>query len=218
MVIPAKHILVVVGLLAALLGIPACSTSLTKSGSTQSWHFVPAGYPSSAWQFEPIVADAEVRFTVVDARRKEDTGFRKLAETEPRYAYGDDQFFPPRLRVVATHFADAFPRDSAAARLLIERLDVIDYVPRPLGDGTCAGADQMLGFCAALLLVGEAMTPDRNSVTCYVAGTYAGTPFSSSAKVNYSQTGATEHRKAVEGGLLAAITNAITEVRAQRRR
>jgi hypothetical protein len=218
MVTLAKHILVVVGLLAAFLGIPACSTSPTKSSLTQSgWHLVPAGYPSSAWQFEPIVADAEVRFTVVDGRREEDTRFRMLGQTEPRYAYGDDQFFPTRMRVVATHFADAFPRDSAAAHLLIERLDVIDYVPRPLGDGQCSG-DGMAMFCVPLVLVGRAMAPERNSVTCYLSGSYAGTPFSSSAKVNYDKTGSMEHGKAVAGVLLAASTSAISEVRVQRRR
>ena len=217
MVTLAKHILVVVGLLAALLGIPACSTSLTKSSLTQSgWHLVPAGYPSPAWQFEPIVADAEVRFTVVDGRREEDTRFRMLGQTEPRYAYGDDQFFPTRLRVVVTHFSDAFPRNSAAAHLLIERLDVIDYVPRPLGDPQCGGEFAL--FCLAPLLVYRAIAPDSNSVTCYLSGSYAGIPFSSSAKVNYDQTGSMEHRKAVAGALLAASTNAISEVRAQRRR
>lgn len=200
----------IVGLLAALFAIAACST-----GSAPSLHFVPAGYPSSAWRFEPMVANVDVRFAVVDGRREGDTKFRMLGQTEPRYAYGDDQFAPSGLSVVATHFADAFPRDTTAAQLVIDRLDVIDYVPRPLGNGRCSG-DVTALFCVPLLLVGRTMVPHRNSVTCYLTGSYAGIPFSSSAKVDYDQPGSIEHRNAVTAILLAASTNAISEVRAQR--
>jgi hypothetical protein len=201
----------IVGLLAALIGMAACSTS-----PSQSLHPVPAGYPSTAWRFEPMVANAEVRFAVVDTRPEEDTKFRMLGQTEPRYAYGDDQFFPTGLRVVTTHFADAFPRDSAATQFVIERLDVVDYVPRPLGNGRCGG-DVTALFCVPLVLIGRAVAPDHNSVTCYLTGSYAGIPFSSSARVVYDQPGSTEHSSAVTGSLLAATTNAIGEVRAQRR-
>lgn len=204
--------LTVVGLLAALLGISACSTV-----PFQAPRSVLAGYPSSDSRFEPLVANADVWFAVVDGRREEETKFRTLGQAEPRYAYGDEQFFPSSMRVVATHFADAFPRDASAATLVIERLDVIDYVPRPLGNGRCVG-DRTAVFCVPLVLLGRAIAPDHNSITCYLTGSYAGIPFSSSTKVDYDQPNSMEHKKAVTAALLAASTNAINLVRTQRHR
>ena len=119
------------------------------------------------------------------------------------------------MRVVATHFAGAFPRDATATQLVIEQLDLVDYVPRPLGDGRCHPSPAAL-HCAAVVLVGRALNPNHNSVTCRLSGSYAGIAFSVSEEVNYDQPGSLEHRNAVTAALLAAITKAINEVRTQR--
>ena len=198
----AKCILIVVALLATA-GYSAAEPRI-------------AGYPSARWQFEPTVANAEIQFDAVDRRRPEEIQFRKLDQNEPRYAYGDDQFFPPPIRVVATHFADAFPRTFAGTQLVIDQLEVVDYVPRPLGDGHCS-PDVTALYCAGLVLAGRALVPERNSVTCRLSGTYAGIAFSVAEEVHYDQPNSLEHRQAVTAVLLAATTKAIDEVRAEKR-
>lgn len=200
MLMIAKRVLIV-GLLTLWTGV--CSA------------FAPAGYPTSRSQFEPLVANTEVRFSLLDRRPQEATRFRQLDRAEPKYAYGDDQFFPPRLRVVATHFADAFPRDAEAVQLVIKQLDVIDYVPRPFGDGRVdPGPGAWLS--AAMVLTNRALNPNWNSVTCRFSGSYAGNAFTVSEEIHYDQPASLEHRQAVTGALLAAITKAINEVRTER--
>jgi hypothetical protein len=180
-------------------------------------------FPDARWQFEPLPAYADIRFEVLDRRLEAEKQFRRLTPGEPRYIYGDGQFLPTRMRVVATHFAAAFPRDGDNTQLVIERLEMIDYVPRPSGDPDavkCGGGGPAIAIpsCAALVLAGRAISnPDRNSVTGYLSGSYAGIPFSASASANYySVPGSPEHRAAVTGALLATITEAIKEVRAER--
>src|ERR1044072_2278392 len=52
------------------------------------------------YSFSPRVADADVKFHVIDRRPTESKGFRVEEEEGVRtYIYGDRQFFPERLRV-----------------------------------------------------------------------------------------------------------------------
>jgi len=207
---------------AAIAGAPSTSASPQRDAR---FSFFPA-FPDARWHFEPLAAYADVRFELLDRRPEAEKQFRRLTSGEPRYAYGDDQFFPPRMRVVATHFADAFPRDGEDAQLVIERLEIIDYVPRSLGDPPrlrdaveCrrGGHPILVLYCVGVSFVANAVTSrDENSVACYLSGSYAGIAFSARAFVTYSVPGSPDNKAAVASVLLTATTEAIKEVSEER--
>ena len=175
--------------------------------------------PEEGRRFEPLVAAVDVQLEVLDQRPSGETLFRRFPG-EPRVAYGDEQFFPTRMRVVATHFADAFPNDAKGTRLVIKQLEIVDHAPRPFGDPNirnCRTPDIGAVICAAVMLVAGVVTsPYENSVACYLSGSYAGIAFSARTNVVYNVPGSRDNEAAVKSALLTAITEATKEIREER--
>lgn len=194
----------------AALSLGACATSGINDLDL---------YPSDHLQFSPAVATVEVEFIVLDRRRPEDKRFRESAEAKHTYLYGDSQFFPLLVRVAATHFADAFPRDVHTTELIIRQFDVIDKVPRPLGDPDVqdvAASELAAPFVAPFVLAYAAAHPGHNTITCHLLGSYDGVSFDEEVSVEYKDVRSRQHAEAVTAAILAAVTKAIHVVRNSR--
>jgi hypothetical protein len=160
--------------------------------------------------FKLTAADAEVYFQVIDQRDQAAKTFRIARQSPLLYEYGDDQFIPRRTYVVASHFAAAFPRTPPDARLVIERLELKNFMPRPYAEGK---PEEWMGAVAALLL--EALrTSEKNYIACRLTGSFAQTRFDVTQDVPYDEgPGTEEMSRAVNAAMFAAIVKAIAQVR-----
>ena len=162
--------------------------------------------------FNPQAAYAEVTFPVLDRREEANKKFRKLDQSPAFFEYGDEQFLPSRVRVVASHFAAAFPRASAKTPLVIERFDVQDSMPRPTGDGPLK--EDSVPFPALARLYWGIPSAERNRIICQLKGSFGNAPFEVTHHANYGNPAASkEHAQAVNSAMLSAITKAIEQVR-----
>jgi hypothetical protein len=138
----------------------------------------------------------------------------------PRYSsrqshiYGDAQFFPERIRVLATHFAKAIPRVTAETTLIVDRFDIGHRVARGYAHGgTC---DEMFSCVAAAITVAaDRANPNRNRIACRVRGSFNGIPFDASYDSLYVDYDATRQPARVVSVLDGAIDKAVNEVRDQ---
>lgn len=174
---------------------------------------LPINYRPHEQVFSLQIAYSKVTFSVLDRREEASKKFRKLDESPASFEYGDDQFHPSRVSVVASHFAAAFPRASAETPLIIEKFDVKDSITRPVGDQGFKGSGPSPAF--ERFIRGN-LSPVRNYIICRIKGSFGDVHFEVTQHTNYDNPASKEHAQAVNGAMLAAITTAIEQVRERR--
>jgi hypothetical protein len=174
--------------------------------------------------FHTPLADADIDFEVVDRRGEAGREFVASGAYPQEYRYADDQFVRPPVRVVASYIAAA-SRPQGDAPLVIDRLDIVNRVRRPLGDfpnvrlrAFEAPPQVVVAFNLAVILARAASVPgEGNSVTSTLSGTYGDRPFSVSRRVVYDKPWSREHANAADAALRLAIRDAIAQIGAKDR-
>jgi len=178
---------------------------------------VAAQVHEPGYSFSPVVADAEVQFQVIDRRNSETKVFRiEEHEGVKTYIYGDAQFFPQRIRVLATRFAKAIPGVAPETTLIVDRFDIGHRVTRGYAPGrTC---DEMFSCVAGALVIGaDKANPDRNLIACRLRGSFNNIAFDASYDAAYVDYDAASQPVRVVSVLYGAVDKAVNEVRDQLR-
>lgn len=164
------------------------------------------------YEFALLAAHTEVDLDVLDRREEASKTFRAVEQYPAVYKYGDEQFTPRRIYVVASHFAAAFPRAPAETRLVIDNLEIKNYVPRPFGNSL--GGDSGIDGLNALIYF-ALRSPEENRLVVRLTGSFGKTSFDVTQHVRYDLPRSDDFSGAVRSAMLTAITKAIEQVRKQ---
>jgi len=157
--------------------------------------------------FHPYISTVSPPFQVFDRRA---TASRTSHQVGSSWYYGDEQFSPGPVQVVADRFARAFPKVQAGAVLVITELE-LRYDLARVGDFK-PGCSLLLIDCLITPSIAEEVRSSRNVMSARLTGTFEGVPFSEGYDAKYEHHVPDRQEDRVLTVLQAVIDKALTDV------